>query len=132
MKSIFLINNQIKYLTHKKLTFTMNKTFSTMQRNINCLNFSQDLRMFSLNDNLENKFPLTLKDEMVLENITKDITLVENNENDEGNIENENSKIQIEMKGRNSKTPKRVKISILYFKFIFTRLIMVQDLVHRL
>jgi len=69
---------------------------------------------------------------MVLENITKDITLVENNENDEGNIENENSKIQIEMKGRNSKTPKRVKISILYFKFIFTRLIMVQDLVHRL
>jgi len=131
MKSLFLINNQIKYLTHKKLPFTISKAFSTMQRNLNCLNFSQDLRMFSLNDNLDNKFPLTLKDEMVLENITQDITLVENNEYDEGNIENENSKIQIEMKGRNSKTPKRVKISILYFNLIFTRLIMVQDLVHQ-
>ena len=55
----------------------------------------------------------------------------ENNEYDERNIENENSKIQIEMKGRNSKTPKRVKISILYFNLIFPRLIMVQDLAHR-
>jgi hypothetical protein len=131
MKSIFLINNQIKYLTHKKLTFTMSKTFSLMQRNMNSLNFSQDLTTLSLNDNLDNKFPLTLKDEIVLENITQDITLVENNEYDERNIENENSKIQIEMKGRNSKTPKRVKISILYFNLIFPRLIMVQDLAHR-
>jgi hypothetical protein len=112
MKNIFLLHNQLKNLTHKTFSSSISKNFSSLQRIMNCYNFHQSQSTYSFITNLDNKFPLTQIDESVLNNITQDEPISETIDSIEKNIENPNLNVQIEFKGRNSKTPKRVKIII--------------------
>jgi hypothetical protein len=124
MKNIFCLRHQLKNIntTYNSriassfLSFNHSKNFCMLQSQFNLSNRFNSSKSFDFDQNKISLNPIEeIKINNINTNIPEEIKIIQDNTE----IENENNsedkiKIKIELKGRNSKTPKRVQYNLIY------------------